>query len=201
MSNPDQSELELYDVDWELRGASQRRAQLAHRIGGLNVIDAARVQSLGELTMTRKLLLLTLLLAVKDRATELRFETCRDESEVGDQLALCQERVAFRSAKGLSFAERKTTFRASSFRIVPYYGCSTRSTDSSTNSCPLPPFLRVPVPRGRDHRGSRHATRSFCQPPPATGEPARRADSPAAAAPGWFPLADHPLRDRHRGVI
>lgn len=51
----------------------------------MNVIDAARVQSLGELPLTRKLLLLVLLLAVKDRATELRFEFCRYEGEDGDQ--------------------------------------------------------------------------------------------------------------------
>ena len=51
----------------------------------MNVIDPMKVQSLGDLSATRKIVLLTLLLAVKDRASELRFEPWRYGGEDGNE--------------------------------------------------------------------------------------------------------------------
>ena len=85
MSRPGQSESQLFDLEWELLLTARKWPQLAHRIGGVNVIDLAKVQSLGDLPATHQTVLLALLLAVKDRATELRFEPWRYEGEDGNQ--------------------------------------------------------------------------------------------------------------------
>jgi hypothetical protein len=53
---------------------------LAHRVGHTNVIDLTKVESLVGLPAHRAMLLLVILLALKDRASEIRIEVGRSEN-------------------------------------------------------------------------------------------------------------------------
>ncbi len=85
MAEPDEAEDPTDDIDmdreWKLLDTPRKWAPLAHRAGDVNVIDPTRVRY-ATMPPHRKVVLLVLLLAVKDRATEIRLEPrCFEEEE------------------------------------------------------------------------------------------------------------------------
>jgi hypothetical protein len=90
MSDPDDDEDLDADFDlecdrqWRLLHRPRKWASLAHRIGDVNVIDPTKVHLPG-LPGHRILVLLVLLLAMKDFATELRLEPWYYEGEEGNE--------------------------------------------------------------------------------------------------------------------
>ncbi len=67
------------DRDFELMGNRRNWPPLARRVGALWAVDLVRIDSFRDTPPHRRVLLLLLLLALKDRATELQFEPWRSE--------------------------------------------------------------------------------------------------------------------------
>jgi type IV pilus assembly protein PilB len=78
---PDKATLKRLAADYR-EYQRKRRVPLAKRSNGVNIIDFSDVSSLyPRLIPLRRLLLLVLLLAIKDRASEVRFEPSNSEDE------------------------------------------------------------------------------------------------------------------------
>ncbi len=91
MVEPDEG-IEVEDVlddrEFELMAGRRMWPRLARRVGGVSVIDLVDIDSIPETPSHRKVLLLVLLLALKDRATEVHFEPWRSEDAEGDASGL-----------------------------------------------------------------------------------------------------------------
>jgi hypothetical protein len=81
---------DLTEHEFELLARRRKWPRLARRVGGVNIVELNAIDSIRyrETPPHRKVFLLVLLLALKDRATEVHFEPWRSEEADGGETGL-----------------------------------------------------------------------------------------------------------------